>query len=186
MVEIIPKKKQKREIPSRFNNVLFGLFFFVFLFSLLLFFVFRFQASKYESQIKEISAQLQSQKQAPEFKSLEQKMILYQNKFNNISEILSLYSLPSKVFSDLINKTIQPEVILNSLNLHEKTDKEGIYLELHGYAPNKEILAQQIKAYELLPEIKDVYFESAKIGKEGNLEFALSLIISSNYLTLSK
>lgn len=186
MVEIIPKAKQKKEAPARLNNLLFTLFLLVFVLSLVLFFVFLFQTSKYQNQTKEISEQLQSQKQGKEFKELEKKLIVYQDKFNNLAKILGLYFQPSKLFKELIDKTINPQVILKSISFKEKNNEGSIELELAGHAPNKEVLAQQIKIYETMPQIQGVYLKGVKIGKEGNLEFTLSLNIVPEYLTLSK
>ena len=186
MVEIIPKKKREREFPSRLNNVLFFIFFLIFILSLVLFFIFRVQTERYQKEIKDLSAQLQSQKGSEEFRQLERKMLTYQDKFKNIPKIIALYSQPSKIFSELLNKTIQPEIVLKSLTFTKKSDNGETEIEISGYSPNKESLARQIRAYESIPEIQRVDFKNAKVEKEGNLKFTLSIILSPEYLTSQK
>ncbi len=186
MVEIIPKKNRERERPSRLNSVLFFIFLLIFILSLSLFFVFRVQTERYQKEIKDLSAQLQSQKGSEEFRQLEKKLLVYQDKFKNISKIIAFYSQPSKIFSELLDKTIQPEIVLKSFSFTKKSDNGETEIEISGYSPNKESLARQIRMYESIPEIQRVDFKDAKVEKEGNLKFTLSIILSSKYLTSQK
>ena len=182
MVEIIPKKKREREAPSYLNNILFFVFLSIFIISLSLFLIFKVQTGRYQKETEDLSAQLQLQKGSKEFRQLERKMLTYRDKFKNISKILALYYQPSKIFNELLNKTIHPKIVLKSFVFTE-TDNGEPKIEISGYAPNKESLAQQIKIYESIPEVQRVDFKGAKVEKEGNLKFTLSIFLSSEYLT---
>ena len=182
MVEIIPKKKREREEPSYLNNILFFVFLSIFIISLSLFLIFKVQTGRYQKETEDLSAQLQLQKGSKEFRQLEKKMLTYRDKFKNISKILALYYQPLKIFNELLNKTIHPKIVLKSFVFTE-TDNGEPKIEISGYAPDKESLAQQIKIYESIPEVQRVDFKGAKVEKEGNLKFTLSIFLSSEYLT---
>ncbi|MCD6410778.1 PilN domain-containing protein [bacterium] len=177
MVEVIPKKKKKEE--SCLNKVLFLLFLVIFILGALITLFFNFQKKSYDNRTEKLSIDLYSLKESQEFEQLQKEAIIYQEKFYNIPKILAFYFQPSKLLTNVLEQAIYPGVVLRSFQFN----KEKNEVEIVGFAINEEMLAQQIKLYENLPTVEEIYLKNIQVEKEGYIKFALSFKVLPKYLT---
>jgi len=178
MVKIIPKEKEVAEKESILIVLLFWFSLFIFIVIVTLFFVFEWQTKNAKAQLKEIEAQLE-QLGTPEQKALKEAIYDYKRKIDDFPVLLNNHQTPSKLFA-LIENNIHPDVWFLSFEfLRDKNQ-----MTLSGQAKSLLALAQQVLAFEKIPQIKELTVSNIGVNKEGDIEFELSIVFTPTFLLL--
>lgn len=167
VIEIIPKKVEAR--PLSLLNVLFY-------FSLILLVIsiftslglFLFQKNSFKT-LQNITAEI-DEKGTPEERVAEEKVLLYQKKINDFSNLLNLHQSNLEFFASLENLT-HPRVFFSKADLKIGEGR----ISLSGTAENFEVLGQQFLIFTKENFVKNVNLLQVSIGKEGRIEFVLEL-----------
>jgi len=178
MVKIIPQEKKVAEKESILVALFFWFSLFIFIVVTTLFFVFGWQTKKAKAQLQEIEAQLE-QLGTPEQKALEEAIYDYKRKIDDFPVLLNNHQTPSKLFT-LIEENIHPDVWFLSFKFLR--DKNQV--SLSGKAKSLLALAQQILAFEKIPQIKELTTSNIGVSEEGAIKFELSIIFTPTFLLL--
>lgn len=166
-IEIIPKKVETK-LPTLLN-ILFYLALILLIISLLsslALFLFQKNSKKVLQNIEEKLAE----KGTPEERALEGKIILYQKKINDFSDLLNSHQSNLK-FLTVLESLTHPKIFFSKVDLKIREGK----VILAGTAENFEVLGQQFLIFKKENFIKDVSLTKVSISKEGKIDFNLEL-----------
>lgn len=168
MVEIIPKKIPK--LPG-WLNVLFYISLILVVFSILGFFILDNSIKKAKKALISLEGELVAQ-ETPERVALKKEVLNYEGKIKDFSKILEQHFKTSKIFESL-EKNCHPRVWFSKFGLNSR---QGL-LTIFGITDSFESLGQQILIFKNDPLVKNVGIASISIGREGKIEFTLSILV---------
>ncbi len=178
MVKIIPKEKEVAEKEPIWVALLFWFSLFILMVAICLFFVFRWEAKKAETQLEKVNTQLE-QLETSEKKALKEAIYDYKKRIDDFPVLLSAHQTPSKIFT-LLEENVHPHVWFSGI----KFIRNKNYLDLSGKAENLLSLAQQILIFEKLPQVKELTVSNIKSDKEGKINFNLKIVLNPTFLLL--
>jgi len=167
-IDIIPKRITAK--PPILLNVLFYLSLTLLIISILSYFaLFLFQKNS-QKTLNDLEKKI-ALKGTPEEKALEAKILLYQDKINNFSDLINSHQLNSNFFNFLESLT-HPQIFFSKADLKIR---EG-HVFISGIAENFEVLGQQFLIFKEESFVKNVSLLKASVGKDGKIEFDLDLV----------
>ena len=169
MVEIIPREPKKL---STGLNILFYLAIFLLFFSVISYFVLNSLLKKAEAKIIVLELDL-TREMPPEKISLEKEILADKNKIDDFSYLIEQHLEVSRIF-EIIQKTTHPQVWFSKFDLNSR---QGA-LKIFGETQNFETLGQQILILRGEAAVNKVNLEKVSIGKEGKINFDLSLFFN--------
>ncbi|MBN2197891.1 PilN domain-containing protein [Candidatus Wolfebacteria bacterium] len=111
----------------------------------------------------------------------EQKQLsLFYSQLINIEDLLNSHIYPSKLLN-FLEKNTYSKVFYDNLNFSIKERS----LTLNGNAFDYKTLAQQIKLFQDLPDIENVFLESSILSENETIKFSIKLIIKTEFLKQS-
>jgi hypothetical protein len=169
MVELIPKKIQRRTLP------LHNIFFYIALavlalvttaFALLMYFEGRDSAlfQDLENQILQIGTK--------EEKQTEKEIFATKKKIDSFSKLIDIHKKPSSIFL-LLEETVHPQIWLTGFDFNIESN----ILKISGEADNFRILAEQVNILKDRSEILGISLSDIAISETGNAGFSLSLTL---------
>ena len=166
-IEIIPKKIETK-LPTLLNILFYFalILLIISLLSLLALFLFQKNSKKILQNIEEKIAE----KGTPEERALEGKIILYQKKINDFSDLLNSHQANLKFFTSFEGLT-HPKIFFSKVDLKISEGK----VILSGTAENFEVLGQQFLIFKKENFIKNINLTKISIGEEGEIDFSLEL-----------
>jgi len=177
MPELIPKQERG---GSALPNTLFYLSIFLFLASLISFFVFNALLKNNQEDLAVLELSLSESKTAEKV-ALEKNILTVQRKIEDFAKLSQSHLTPSSLFQKL-EENCHPKVSFNQFSLDSKSGK----LVLVGKTQNFEALGQQILILKETDFVKDLILEKASISKEGQVEFSLSLTINPKAILVNE
>lgn len=177
-MEIIPKTTTEKKPKG--EKFLTNFIILILILTIIASFSVIFIENSYQKKIKELNEKI-SQTQSEEYKSLEKELKNYNKKINLFQELINKHFLVSKIFPFLEERTHQ-KVFFQNFELVSGENK----INLNGQTDNFLTLHQQILIFQNEPEIKETKLTNVSIGKEGRVDFELSLIFNSEILKIKK
>ena len=171
-IEIIPKSRIKKTPPINILLYALALMFLVFLVS---YFVLYFSQEK---QAREISDTEKALQKSPSEKNLEDGILGYQRKLEDIGLLLSNHMFTPNLFNNL-EKNIHPRVWFSRFRL----DLTAGTIDVTGTTDNSEVLGQQTLIFEKQEFIKNINLSKVLIGKDGKINFELRLTFDQKIFT---
>jgi len=175
-IEIIPKKPIKIAL---WLNILFGFSIFLLLMVGSSYFELKHLQENASTTIQALEAEIKEVKtiiKTPEGKTLEElekELEAEKEKIDDFSAVLTAHQLNSKFFP-LLERATHPKVFFSSLNLNSKE----LNLALAGETESFQTLGQQIYIFQRIEGIQSVGLSGVSIGKEGRVNFTLSLSLA--------
>ena len=173
MIEIIPKPT--RRLPE-WQNILFYLSLALLTAAVLSYILLIYFVSKSTTTLQDLESQI-AQTGTAEEKALEKEVFGDEKRINDFAVLLSLHQKPSNFFTLLENIT-HPKVWFSKLTL----DLANCQAILSGQAPNFSILGQQSLILQNEEAIESIDLTELSLGKEGQAEFTLSLVLDPTIL----
>ncbi|PIR02045.1 MAG: hypothetical protein COV63_02195 [Candidatus Nealsonbacteria bacterium CG11_big_fil_rev_8_21_14_0_20_37_68] len=170
MVEIIPKPAPKRPL---WLEILFYLGITLIIIVIGAYFGLNYLYKKDTQNIKSLEEQI-SKVKTPKESALKQKLTEKKTKINDFSALLDGHRIDSNVFS-FLGSICHPRVRFLSLNFSKSG--EDFKIEIPGEAESYETLHQQLLILKAEKLIKEMKLSGISIGKEGKINFGLSLTL---------
>jgi hypothetical protein len=117
--------------------------------------------------------QVLTEGKSQEEQSLERRVVGYQRKVKDLTQLLDQHKYLTPFF-DILAKATHPKVYFSDLRLNTQS---GI-VELLGKTENFETLSQQHSIFQKTSLFDEVKLSRAVLSKEGKLEFAVSLVLN--------
>lgn len=169
MVEIIPKPAAK---ASPWQNIIFYFLIGFILMVVLGYFILDFYLiDNAEKILKAKEATLAEEKTAEEI-GLEKELSDYEKKTKDFSILINQHLFFSKAF-EFIEKNTHPKVWFSQLDLSPKEGQVNLSGETEGFVT----LHQQAQIFKADPLVKGLNLIKIAIGKEGRIDFDLSLTL---------
>jgi hypothetical protein len=127
---------------------------------------------KAEAEITVLELDL-TREMSPEKISLEKEILASKNKIDDFSYLIEQHLEVSRIF-EIIQKITHPQVLFSKFDLNSR---QGA-LKIFGETQNFETLGQQILILRGEAVINKVNLETVSIGKEGKINFDLSLFFN--------
>jgi len=175
-IEIIPKEEEK--IPI-WQNIIFYLFIVLVVLCLIGYFVLSRLTQEAESKLKEIEGQLEED--SGPMLDLEKELLGLQKRINDFNFLITKHERGTNFFN-FLEATCHPKVFFSDtiLNLAENT------ATLFGKADDFEAVGQQILIFKEENRkknyLKDIQLSDIQKGKEGKIEFQLTIAINPKLL----
>ena len=168
MVEIAPKPKTK---SKKAPTILLSIGLILLILSIGAYFGLRTVELKKQKELKEMQEQLAQHQTA--LKKLEDKLLTYKTKLDDLSLVLDSRLIGTNFFS-FLERIIHKEVMLEGveINLAKGT------AEIYGKAKSLPVLTQQLIFLKTVPEIQSFELKNIALEEKGEVSFAISLILS--------
>lgn len=170
MAEIIPKKISS--LSQKFSILFYvALAFLIFVAALI--FILNLLINNSQKTLKELENKL-AEAETSQNIALEKEILVRQKKINDFSQVISRHLETTRIFS-LIEKNTHPKVWYSQVSLNS----EGGAVSLSGVTDSFESLGQQLMILQEEKLIKSLGLEKVAIGREGKIEFGLSVVLDS-------
>jgi len=168
-MEIIPKKII--QIP-KWLNYLFYISLIVLFLVIIGIFIINNSVNNFQTTLKELDGFL-AQIRTPENIALESEVRSYERKIKDFAPLLEEHLETSNIFS-FLQKDCHPKVWFQQFSLDSRQNK----VNLSGETQNFETLGQQILIFKYDKLVGDVKLEKVSLGKEGEINFSLSISLN--------
>lgn len=175
VIKITPPEITEEKAHWASLLLIFSILFF--LFSIFGYFFILYSLKSTQENIQNLQGTLQAGKTG-EQRTLEEKVLAYQQKIQDISLLLRDHKKTTNVF-EAIEKFSHPQVYLTRFKL----DSEKAVLELEGITESFQNLAQQKVLWQGSPFFKEVDIARVSLVENGKIEFMLSIFLSPELLT---
>jgi hypothetical protein len=128
-------------------------------------------------QVAELDSML-SHYGTPQQKESERKVLAYKHQIDDFAQILNSHKISLNVFSFLSQETL-PNVWFSSVDVLEEKNQAN----LMGEAASMAVLADQVNLIEKNPYIEHLDVLSTQAGKDGRVQFTLSVSLSPDIFT---
>jgi len=116
-----------------------------------------------------------------EEKKLENFVLSQQNKIKLFKELLQEHCYVSKIF-DFLKKNCHQKVQFTALEYEYKKEDNQLAVGLEGNALNFRTLGEQILIFSQNKKVQQLEVRKIKLGKEGKVEFSMSLKLNPEIL----
>lgn len=125
-----------------------------------------------DARIKNLNARIEELNKSLE-EGKEKNLTSTYSQLVNIQTLLAAHPMPSKLF-EILGKNTHPRVYYNNFNL---AVPEKI-LKIEGIAPDYKSVVEQMELYRRIPEVKSVFLDDSSLKEDGNVRFAIRLLIT--------
>jgi len=167
-VEIIPKQKRV-EFPG--ESIFFSLSILVLILTIASYLFLIYSQKKEETNLRIFEEKIEKTRTS-EMISLEKDVLETQRRVKDFSKLLGEHVFDSKAFIFLEGKFL-PNVFISKITL----DAKSFGVNLFGQTDSFLSLGQQVLVLESDPKIKQVELPSVSIGKGGEIEFGLNILL---------
>jgi len=168
-MEIIPKKII--QIPKWLNYLFYFSFIILFLIIIGIFIINNY-INNFQTALKELESFL-VQIRTPENIALESEIRDYERKIKDFTPLLKEHLETSNIFN-FLQKDCHPKVWFQQFSLDSRQNKVNV----SGKTQNFETLGQQILIFKDDKFVEDVKLEKVSLGKEGKIDFSLSISLN--------
>lgn len=173
VIEIVPKEKIKALTRE---SIFFYLSLVLLILVLALFFFFSYSEKKGLETLEKLDEAIAKLKTEEE-RELSQKLLGAKKRIEAISTLLSSHKKSTNVF-DLLEKVTHPKVFLYDFSL----DTGEGSVSFQGKTESFKALGQQIIIFKEEEFIKEINLSQANMGKEGEIDFSVSLLLDPEIL----
>lgn len=173
-IEIVPKPKLRAKAGISLFDALYYLVIFLLIVTFLSYFVLNFLSQSVQKELKEIETAI-SQKQTKEIKMLEERVLASGDKIDVFSVLLNFHTRTSTFFN-FLREHCHKKVFFSKIDL----DVEESEVLLSGTAESFRALGEQTLIFKKQYLVKNVFLSAASMGREGGIEFELTLFLDPN------
>ncbi|KKU86513.1 MAG: hypothetical protein A2667_03475 [Candidatus Wildermuthbacteria bacterium RIFCSPHIGHO2_01_FULL_47_27] len=168
MVELIPKKQQKIQLPHWLEALFYAALVFFILAIIGFVMINRFQAAVVRDI--QVNREAIEKERSPERRTMEASVKEYQKKINDFAALLTNHRETSKFLAQA-EKLVHPRVWFPEISV----DAQKMTVKLSGSAADFVAVGQQMTILQNNSLVNNVVLSTISVSREGEVQFSLSL-----------
>ncbi|MBL7156305.1 MAG: hypothetical protein ISS87_01770 [Candidatus Pacebacteria bacterium] len=172
-IEIIPKQREKKKIKISVFDILYYIISILLVLSFLSYLGLIFLIKTSETRLGELGTAI-IEKQTKETQELEKRVLATKKKIDTFAILINDHKQTSNMFSFLA-ETSHKKAFFSDLKLNVESFTADIFGKTEGF----KTLGEQVLIFNEENLIKDVALTEVNIGKQGKIEFNLTLLFDS-------